>query len=376
MTRKRTEELAEALTAEGVAARAYHAGLDSMERAQRQDLFIKDRVQVIVATVAFGMGIHKPDVRFVVHHDLPKNVESYYQETGRAGRDGLPSECVLLYSPSDAVRLHRFIDGITDEQEQMVARRHLTKLVEFCESALCRRVQLLEYFGETYRSGERRGPRGMRGVRQLPHAARANRRHARGAEVPVLCPSYPAEEPFQRGPPPRRRRPLRCRDGEGPEVGPSDALDLRHRQGAFPVRVGPFRRELLRLGLLHQNTAQFNVLEVTPSGRDFLKDRARIEVTRPLVTARLSREKREQQKKMTGAVSYDQDVFSRLRDWRKKIAAERGVPAYVIFHDSTLQAIAHEKPANLAALARIAGLGERKLITYGEQLLAVIRPPE
>ena len=153
MTRKRTEELADALTAEGVVARAYHAGLDSMEREQRQDLFIKDRVQVIVATVAFGMGIHKPDVRFVVHHDLPKNVESYYQETGRAGRDGLPSECVLLYSPSDAVRLHRFIDGVTDEQEQMVARRHLTKLVEFCESALCRRVQLLEYFGETYRSG-------------------------------------------------------------------------------------------------------------------------------------------------------------------------------------------------------------------------------
>ena len=151
MTRNRTEELEEALIEEGVVARAYHAGLDSKEREQRQDLFIKDKIQVIVATVAFGMGVHKPDVRFVMHHDLPKNIESYYQETGRAGRDGLPSECVLLYSRSDSVRLHRLIDGVTNEQEQMVARKHLAKLIEFCESTQCRRVQLLQYFGETYR---------------------------------------------------------------------------------------------------------------------------------------------------------------------------------------------------------------------------------
>ena len=134
-----------------------------------------------------------------------------------------------------------------------------------------------------------------------------------------------------------------------------------------------FARELMRLGLLRQNAEQFNVLEVTPSGREFLKNRARIEVNKPLVTARLSREKREQQRKMTGAVSYDQDLFARLRDWRKNIATERGVPAYVIFHDSTLQAIAQEKPTSLSALSRIAGLGERKLAQYGEQILAVIR---
>src|SRR5438874_2569574 len=149
-SRKTADSLATKLNGDGVKAKPYHAGLEAKERTKHQELFLRDDAQVIVATIAFGMGIHKPDVRFVVHHDLPKNIESYYQETGRAGRDGLPSECVLLYSPSDAVRLHRLIDGVTDEQEQMVARKHLTKLVEFCESALCRRVQLLQYFGETY----------------------------------------------------------------------------------------------------------------------------------------------------------------------------------------------------------------------------------
>jgi ATP-dependent DNA helicase RecQ len=137
-----------------------------------------------------------------------------------------------------------------------------------------------------------------------------------------------------------------------------------------------FAKEAMRLGLLHQNTEQFNVLEVTVSGRDFLKNRARIEVNKPLVTTRLSREKREQQRKMTGAVSYDQSLFDRLRAWRKNLATERGVPPYVIFHDSTLQAIAHEKPTNMAGLSRIAGLGERKLTQYGEQILSVIRNAE
>ena len=125
--------------------------------------------------------------------------------------------------------------------------------------------------------------------------------------------------------------------------------------------------------MLRQDAERFNILEATPAGREFLKNRARIEVDKPLVTARLSREKREQQKKMTGAVSYDQSLFTRLREWRKNLATERGVPAYVIFHDSTLQAIAQEKPTDMAGLSRIAGLGERKLSQYGEQILAVTR---
>jgi ATP-dependent DNA helicase RecQ len=376
MTRKRTEDLAEALTRQGVAALAYHAGLDAPERAKRQDLFIKDQVQVIVATIAFGMGIHKPDVRFVLHHDLPKNIESYYQETGRAGRDGLPGECVLLYSSADAVRLHRLIDEMTDEQEKTVARRHLTKLIEFCESAQCRRVQLLQYFGETYRGGDGAALEAC-GACDNCLTPRERIDGTLAAQKFLSCV-------------------LRIQQKSGFSVGLHHVVDVLCGSETDKVRrwghqtlstfgIGGehsrsewayYARELLRLGLLHQDPARFNVLDVTPSGRAFLKERARIEVTRPMVTARLSREKREQQKKMTGAVSYDQDVYSRLREWRRKVAAERGVPAYVIFHDSTLQAIAQERPMNMAALSRIAGLGERKLINYGDQILAVIRGAE
>ena len=186
MTRNRTEELAEALIQEGVAARAYHAGLDSKERERRQDLFIKDKIQVIVATIAFGMGVHKPDVRFVIHHDLPKNIESYYQESGRAGRDGLPSECVLLYSRSDSVRLHRLIDSVTNEQEQMVARKHLVKLIEFCESAQCRRVQLLQYFGETYQGeAENHSPNAGPATTASRHVSESTARWRRRRSSPV-----------------------------------------------------------------------------------------------------------------------------------------------------------------------------------------------
>ncbi len=376
MTRKRTEELEEALTRQGIAARAYHAGLDAAERAKRQDLFIKDRVQVIVATIAFGMGIHKPDVRFVLHHDLPKNIESYYQETGRAGRDGLPSECVLLYSAADAVRLHRLIDEMSDERERTVARQHLTKLIEFCESARCRRVQLLRYFGETYRGGDGEAlvecgacdncltPREridgtLAAQKFLSCVLRIQRKSGFSVGlhhvVDVLCGSETDKV---------RRW--------GHQTLSTFGIGTEHSRSEW----AHYARELIRLGLLSQDPARFNVLEVTPSGRDFLKDRARIEVTKPMATARLSREEREQQRKMTGAVAYDRDLFSRLKEWRKTVAAERGVPAYVIFHDSTLQAIAQEKPTSLAMLSRIAGLGERKLIHYGEQLLAVIRGEE
>ena len=376
MTRNRTEELEDALIQKGVLARAYHAGLESTERELRQDLFLKDKIQVIVATIAFGMGVHKPDVRFVVHHDLPKNIESYYQQSGRAGRDGLPSECVLLYSRSDSVRLHRFIDSVTTEQEQMVARKHLVKLVEFCESALCRRVQLLNYFGETYRD---RGGEPLAVCGACDNCLTPREQVDGTVEGQKILSSV-----------------LRVEQKSGFRVGLHHVIDILRGADTEKVKkwghetlstygIGAersrhewahFARELVRLGLLRQDTEKFNVLEVTPSGRDFLKNRARIDVHKPLVTARLSREKREQQRKMTGAASYDEGLFARLREWRRTVATERGVPAYVIFHDSTLQAIAQEKPTSVSGLSRIAGLGERKLAQYGDQILAVIRAAE
>jgi ATP-dependent DNA helicase RecQ len=372
MTRDRTEELAEALSEKGVAARSYHAGLDTSVRTMRQELFIKDKIPVIVATIAFGMGVNKPDVRFVIHHDLPRTIESYYQETGRAGRDGLPSECVLLYSPSDSARLYSFIEVMTNEQEKANARQHLSKLIEFCESSACRRVGLLRYFGETYQTGD--------------GAALAEC----GACDNCLTPREEIDGTLE------AQKLLSCmlriQQKSGFSVGVQHVVDVLCGADTEKIRkwehqtlstygIGKehtksawihFTRELLRLGLASQNAERFNVLEVTPAGRELLKKRESVTVRKPLVTARLSREKREQQRKMTGAVSYDETVFAKLREWRKQVATERAVPAYVIFTDATLQAIAAEKPTTIAALSRIPGIGERKLAQYGAQILALI----
>src|SRR5882672_4198992 len=149
-SRKSAESVAARLSDGGVSARPYHAGLDARERSANQELFLRDEVRVICATIAFGMGINKPNVRFVVHHDLPKNVEGFYQETGRAGRDGLPSECLLLFSAGDAVKYSRFIDEVSDEKQRQIAREQLQQMVHFAESSECRRVALLRYFGEEF----------------------------------------------------------------------------------------------------------------------------------------------------------------------------------------------------------------------------------
>src|SRR4030095_7590324 len=148
--RRTADSLEQDLAHAGIAARPYHAGLSAAERARHQELFLRDEVRVICATIAFGMGINKPNVRFVVHHDLPKNIESYYQETGRAGRDSLPSECVLLFSPGDVVKQTQFIEAKSDPKEQQIARGQLQQMVHYAESAACRRRELLRYFGEEF----------------------------------------------------------------------------------------------------------------------------------------------------------------------------------------------------------------------------------
>jgi ATP-dependent DNA helicase RecQ len=148
--RKTADSLAARLTADGVASLPYHAGLTSGERTRNQEAFLRDEIRVVCATIAFGMGINKPDVRFVIHHDLPKNIEGYYQETGRAGRDGLPSECLLLFSPGDRVKYSRFIDEKPDAREREIAREQLEQIVHYAECATCRRAELLGYFGERF----------------------------------------------------------------------------------------------------------------------------------------------------------------------------------------------------------------------------------
>jgi ATP-dependent DNA helicase RecQ len=269
--------------------------------------------------------------------------------------------------------LHGFINNITDPQEQDVARKHLTKLNEFCESAACRRNQLLQYFGETYQ--------GIDGE-SLEECGACDNCLTPRDRIDATVEAHKFLSCV-----------LRIHQKSGFHVGFQHVIDVLRGADTEKVRkwdhqtlstygIGHehsqrdwrhYGRELLRLGMLSQNVDQYNVLEVTPAGRELLKSRGTIEVNKPLITARLSTEKREQQRLATGAVTYDQELFARLREWRKQVATERSMPAYVIFHDSTLQAIANEKPMSMAALGRIAGIGENKLINYGEAILAVVR---
>ena len=372
MTRNRTEELAEALSEKGIPALAYHAGLNAKERASRQEQFLKDEVQVMVATVAFGMGVDKPDVRFVLHHDLPKNLEGYYQETGRAGRDGLPSECVLLYSSADAAKIRHFIDEMPSESERELAARHLNRLIDFCESAECRRLAILRYFGETYTGAE--------GETLLSCGACDNcltpREQMDGTKEAKMFLSCL----------------FRIQRKGGFSVGIQHVIDVllgsksekvlrwgHEELSTYGIGNGHNRqewnqiaRELIRLGLLQQNHERFNVLEFTELGIEFLRGDAPLSFSKPIASAKLSKEKKKQQKDATGAVDVDEGLLSRLKAWRREIAGERGVPAYVIFHDSTLQAIAREKPEKEEDLSRIPGLGAKKLEQYGRAILAFL----
>lgn len=373
LTRARTEELAEKLTKLGFPALAYHAGLSNKEREHRQNQFIQDKVSIIVATVAFGMGIDKPDVRYVVHHDLPKNIESYYQETGRAGRDGLPSECVLLYSPADSGKLHYFINQISDPKEQEIARQHLTKLIAFCESSSCRRIGILSYFGEVFvdsKGGELTAcgacdncltPRelfnGTEPALMILSCIKRIFRHSKfnvGMQhlVDVLMGANTDK----------------IRRWNHQEISTYGIGNKRTRAEWIY-----FCRELIRVGLITQNSERYNVIEVTPLGERVLKERSEIQIREPILSAKLEVEVRRTQRAKTGAIEYDQGLFERLRIWRRDLASQRRVPAYVIFHDTTLQEIARAKPTSERALGLLSGIGEKKLSQYGSQILQIVK---
>lgn len=372
LSRDRTESVATELLSHGVKAAAYHAGLPANERAKRQELFARDEIRVMVATVAFGMGVDKPDVRFVIHHDLPKNIESYYQETGRAGRDGLPSECILLYSSADSAKLWNFIDQTSDPLEREVAGKQLSQLLQFAESSECRRVSLLRYFSEEYRDSE------------------GNVTHTCGACDNCLTPrsEVDATEITQK----ILSCVMRITKHSGFSVGLNHVVDVLTGSNNEKVRkwqhetlstygIGRGRpkpewlyygRELISAGLLRINAERFNVLEITPAGVAAIREKRTIKLKAPLVTSRLTVEKKEQQRKQLGAIEYDPEAFEKLRMWRMKMARDKGLPAYMIFSDATLQNIAAYKPSSMSGLRGISGVGDKKLSLYGEDVLSIL----
>jgi ATP-dependent DNA helicase RecQ len=350
-SRKSAENVAARLTEDGVKARPYHAGMDAKDRGGNQELFLRDEVRVICATIAFGMGINKPNVRFVIHYDLPKNVEGYYQETGRAGRDGLPSECVLLFSAGDVVKQRKFIDE-KPEAEKRIALDQLQQMVHYAESAGCRRASLLAYFSEEF--GEDNC--GACDNCLSPRDTYDGTLHAQK----FLSCVY------------------RIRERSSFGVGLNHVVEVltgadtekvrkfnHHELSTYGIGKGIGRaewsaigRELIRLGFVTQDAERFNVLELTPEGRAVLTQRKPIRLTRPMKVT-------ERRAHAVGEIACDEVLFEQLRALRKKLADERGVPPYIVFSDVSLRQMARVYPANTGEFARISGVGQVKLRDFG-----------
>jgi ATP-dependent DNA helicase RecQ len=357
--RKTAESVAERLTADGIRARPYHAGLTTAERSQHQELFLRDEVRVICATIAFGMGINKPNVRFVLHYDLPKNIEGYYQETGRAGRDGLPSECVLLFSPGDVVKQTAFIDEKPDPREQRIAREQLHQMVHYAECPCCRRSELLGYFGETFEEENCGACDNCLSPRQtfdgtisaqkfLSCVYRVRERSQFGVGINHIVHILTGAETDK------------IRRWEHDRLS-TYGIGKEHGRPEWAA-IG---RELIRLGYLRQTSEKFSVLELTPEGLAVLKQRRRVTLTKPVAAP-------EPKEHRVGEIACDEELFERLRQLRKGLADERGVPPYIVFSDVSLRQMARDYPANEAEFARISGVGEKKLQEFGAVFLAEI----
>ncbi|MGA2544519.1 MAG: DNA helicase RecQ [Verrucomicrobiota bacterium] len=359
-SRNRADALAAQLNENNIPARPYHAGLTRGERTEHQELFLRDEARVICATIAFGMGINKPNVRFVIHYDLPKNIEGYYQETGRAGRDGLPAECLLLFSAGDAIKQQRFIEEKPPD-EQRVAREQLQQIIHYADSSACRRGELLRYFGETFPGDNCGGcdncllPRAtfdgtQAALKFLSCVYRVAQKSGFGVGLNHIVEVLTGADTDKI----RRWR---------HETLSTYGIGGEHSRAEW-LAIG---RELIRLGYVRQAAEKFSILELTAEGRAALRDRRPIVLTKP-VTAPAAPEKRAR----AGEIACDEALFEQLRRLRKRLADERNLPAYIVFSDVALRQMARYYPASDGEFMRISGVGEKKLAEYGAAFLGEI----
>ena len=357
LSRKRVDEVAKKLCQDGLKAAAYHAGLPTAERKQVQEDFIRDDLQIVVATVAFGMGIDKPNVRFVVHYDLPKNLESYYQETGRAGRDGLPAEALLLFGYGDIAIGRGLIEKGGNPEQKRIEIHKLNAMVAFAESGTCRRRALLGYFGETLEEDcgncdiclnpPQRYDASEDARKALSCVYRVGQRFGIGHIIEVL-----------RGAKTQR------------------IFDLRHDQlSTYGIgreqnqdHWSHLLRQLIHCGFLEQDIGNYSVLKLTEAARPLLRGETGLTITSPRVKP--GRKKRPE-RKIVG-LEYDQELFNQLRVLRKQIADRDGVPPYVVFGDASLAEMAATLPTDKEAFLQINGVGQAKLQRYGSEFMEEI----
>ena len=358
LSRKRVEEIAGKLQAKGIQAQAYHAGLPAAHRRQVQEEFLRDELQVVVATVAFGMGIDKPNVRFVVHYDLPRHIEGFYQETGRAGRDGLDAEALLLFGAQDVGTARRLIENNDNPEQKRIEVHKLNAMVGLAESVTCRRRVLLNYFSE---------------------------RLAQDCGNCDVCLNPPEQFDATLD----ARKALSCVYRLGQSFGVAYVVEVlrgadnerirsRHHQQLSTYGLGSDRseqewtsiiRQLIHHGYLIQDIANYSVLKLTESARPLLRGEQTLLLAKPRI-----REQAKKKRTRADAVHgpYDEVLFDHLRDLRKHIADVQGVPPYIVFGDASLVQMARDKPLDEAALLEITGVGQHKLDKYGSDFLDAI----
>ncbi|HNX88129.1 MAG TPA: DNA helicase RecQ [Paludibacteraceae bacterium] len=360
LSRKKVEELAETLQVNGISALAYHAGMDSLQRSENQDKFLMEKADVIVATIAFGMGIDKPDVRYVIHYDIPKSLEGYYQETGRGGRDGGEGQCIAFYAYKDLDKLRKFMQG-KPVAEQEIGNQLLLETQAYAESSVCRRKLLLHYFGEEYT---------LENCGSCDNCMKP-RKFVEGKELLVLVLEtvQQLKEKFK-----AEHIVDVLKGNESPDVKSYQHVDLENFGSASDEDeklLHAVIRQAMIAGYISKDIETYGVLKMTASGKEYLKNPKSFPIVKD--TEFEDDEDDMSSRNAGGTCAADDVLFSILKDLRKKLSKKLEVPPFVIFQDPSLEAMATSYPISMDELQNIPGVGAGKAKRYGEEFLKVIR---